>query len=399
MRSQNITYSERLDHLRFFAVLAVISFHSFYPVYKGLTGITSLNPVHAGWFSVFVLEGHSAVGLFLTLSGFLFARICFNGQFKTKQFYLNRLLRIYPLYVSALVLSMCVLPAPVSAFFTSLLTFDTLPTALKGNYVDHLWSIGVEMQFYVIFPVLLLAYRKSGIKYLLQVIALTLLIIGCVQIAMGGTREAVYATFLGRLNQAVIGMILGFSFERFRKYASHPVILLAAVASMSFALQWLHECGGLPGTGNNALWVFWPSLEALLWGAVICSYQACSVRIPDAISKVIAYLGSMSYSLYVTHYFLACMFCASFANLLLAPPHHRSSFFVPLQNLLVKHPLETSLWAGTFLILPPTLLLSYFTFNVIERPFMGFRKKYIFPVEPVPIAEITHEEKELAYNH
>lgn len=362
-------------------------------------GAAPVNPL-----SVFILEGHSAVGLFLTLSGFLFARICLTNRLNTGQFYLNRLLRIYPLYISALVLSMCVMPAPIEAFLTSLLTFNNLPTALHSNYVDHLWSIGVEMQFYILFPILLLSYRKGGQKYLLQVVVLNLLILGCVQFATGGTRDVAYATILGRLNQAVIGMMLGFSFDRFRKYASSPLVLLASLASISFALQCLHACGGMPGTGHNRLWVFWPSLEALLWGAVICSYQACSLRIPAAVSKVVAYLGSMSYSIYVVHYFLACMFCTSFANLLMAA-HHRYKFLLPLQDFLAGHPLETSLLSGTFLILPPTLLLSFFTFNVIERPFMEIRKRYVYPAEPSPVSEpppvseIAHEEKELAYHH
>lgn len=283
------------------------------------------------------------------------------------------------------------------------------------------------MQFYMLFPILLLSYRKGGQKYLLQVIVLCLLILGSVQIANVSTRDVAYATILGRLNQAVIGMMLGFSFDRFRKYASSPVVLLGALAFTSFALQWLHALGGVPGTGSNGIWVFWLSLEALLWGAIICSYQACSVKIPDAISKAFAYLGSMSYSLYVVHYFVACTLCTPFANLLLAA-HHKHKFLLPLQDLLVRHPLETSLLAGTFVILPPTLLLSFFTFNVIERPFMDIRRKYVYPVEALPVSvpstvaetsaviepsmvsgrsrnsgtsqvsEIANDEKELAYH-
>ncbi len=164
-----------------------------------------------------------------------------------------------------------------------------------------------------------------GKKYLLQVVVLCLLVLGCVQMATGGTRDVVYATILGRLNQAVIGMMMGFSFDRLRKYASNPLVLLAALGSISFALLWLHAKGGVPGTGNNVIWVFWLSFEALLWGAVICSYQACRIKIPDAISKAVAYLGSISYSLYVVHYFVACTLCTSFANLLLAE-HHRYKF-------------------------------------------------------------------------
>lgn len=60
-------------------------------------------------------------------------------------------------------------------------------------------------------------------------------------------------------------------------------------------------------------------------------------------------------------------------------------------------PLETSLMAGVLLVLPQTLLVSYFTFNVIERPFMGLRKKYVLPLAP-PSETVEHEEKQLAYH-
>lgn len=397
MRSPNIPYAERLDHLRFFAVLAVISFHVFHPIYKTLAGVASTYEAPVNALSVFVMEGNTGVGLFFTLSGFLFARICLNRNIDTRQFYLNRLLRIYPLFLSALVLSIIVNPAPIAAFLTSLLSFNTLPTALKSNFVDHLWSVGVEIQFYVLFPILLLAYRKSGLKYLFQVLILDLLLIAGLQMSTGSTRDIVYASILGRLNQAVIGMILGFSFDRIRKFAGSIWVLLAALLATSFALQCFHACGGLPGTGNNSLWVFWPSLEAFLWGAVICSYQSCRVKVPAAISKCFAYLGAMTYSLYVTHYFIACQIWPPFVKLL-QTPHSRYQFLLPLQDFLLKHPLETALWAGTFLVLPPTLLLSFFTFNVIEQPFMNIRRKYAFPVE-VPVSDVEHEDKELASQH
>ncbi len=70
MRSQNIPYSERLDHLRFFAVLSVISYHAFHPIYNVLTKVGTAVAVPVNPLSVFVIEGHTAVGLFLTLSGF-----------------------------------------------------------------------------------------------------------------------------------------------------------------------------------------------------------------------------------------------------------------------------------------------------------------------------------------
>jgi peptidoglycan/LPS O-acetylase OafA/YrhL len=385
VQSQNIAYSERLDHLRFFAALSVISFHSFHPIYVGLSKAASSAAAAVNPLNIFFVEGFSAVGLFLTLTGFLFARICLSGNVDFKQFYINRALRIYPLYLSALVFSMCVVPAPFTSFLTSLFSFQTLREALHSNYVDHLWSVGVEIQFYVIFPLLLIGYRKFGMKYLAQVVALCVLLLCAIHMSTGGTRDVAYATILGRLNQGVIGMMLGFSFDRFRKYLKNPIALIAAISALSAALLWFHGCGGMNATGGDRLWVYWLTLEAMLWGAVICCYHECAVNIPRAISKGLAALGSMSFSIYVMHYFVACSMNPWFVNLMVTP-HHRYKFLLPLQDFLMRHPTETALLAGTFLILPPTLLLAFFSFNVIERPFMTLRKRYVTPGgAPLPV--------------
>ena len=106
MRSSNLEYSEPLDHLRLVACLLVIVFHTFHPVYAWMAGAGNPNgyqiPVNP--LSVFVVDGHTGVALFLTLSGFLFARICRSGSFCVKNFYLNRFLRIYPLFIVILLI-------------------------------------------------------------------------------------------------------------------------------------------------------------------------------------------------------------------------------------------------------------------------------------------------------
>jgi peptidoglycan/LPS O-acetylase OafA/YrhL len=234
-------------------------------------------------------------------------------------------------------------------------------------------------------------------KYLFQVIALGLLLLTCVQLTAGAVRELSYLTIFGRLNQAVIGMIFGFTFDRYRRYLFSPIALFASLSIASSSLLWLHAAGGHQGTADSPLWIFWPSVEAFIWATVICTYQACSIKIPSLLSRLIAHLGAMSYSIYVVHYFFICALCAPFANLILSP-HHRYQILEHAQNWLVKHPLETSLLSGIFVILPPVLVLSFFTFNVIERPFMRLRKKYILPCEsPPPASDIEPGQYELAY--
>ena len=97
----------------------------------------------------------------MTLSGFIFQAICRNRQIIYFEFLRNRILRIAPLF---LVWTLFLFytgdtdPSKLFVAILSLLNRDAVPGA--G------WTIIVEVQFYVIFPFLLVFTRKYGIRYL-----------------------------------------------------------------------------------------------------------------------------------------------------------------------------------------------------------------------------------------
>lgn len=110
--------------------------------------------------------GFLAVDFFFTLSGFLLTLLALNeiktsGTINKKNFFLRRILRIWPLYFLILIFSFFLLPAIVHRFGWSI----TLPEKkiyywlLISNYyydthhfaLKQLWSIAVEEQFYIIF--------------------------------------------------------------------------------------------------------------------------------------------------------------------------------------------------------------------------------------------------------
>ncbi len=93
MKSENISYNPRIDQIRWLAATLVFLFH-FNLEYRDLGG-TGLN---SNWLGL-IKEGHTGVGLFFTLSGFLFMLIALNTQHIIySEFIRNRFLRIFPLF-------------------------------------------------------------------------------------------------------------------------------------------------------------------------------------------------------------------------------------------------------------------------------------------------------------
>lgn len=180
-----------LNELRALAAIAVIFHHI--ELFKFRDHIPSLY----GYLEYFISHlGKNAVYLFFVLSGFLITYLLFleKSEFKTiflKKFYLRRIYRIWPLYYTVLLISVFLIPFLVNMFqvfeltpyYYNLITdssnytwesmlmyFTFLPNiALKHGFsipgASQSWSIGVEEQFYLLWPLLLLFFNRKTIPY------------------------------------------------------------------------------------------------------------------------------------------------------------------------------------------------------------------------------------------
>lgn len=381
MRSSNLEYNEKLDHLRFLAFMMVLVFHTYHPVFNCLAkpgGMLSYtNPVNP--FSVFVVDGHTGVALFLTLSGFLFARICCKGSFSAKNFYLNRILRIYPLFVLILLLSIIWGKAnPWPSLFYSLLTLQNSPEALHVELTNHLWTLSCELQFYLVFPILLWLFRcKHGITLLLLFMGIDILALLTAWLQDGQVLSLAYGTTLGRINQCIIGMILGFTLDKFESRLRNPLYLLLSVVALSLLLQIVHSCGGTVFGQAHPIWIVYPTLEAIAWSGVIATYVSCSAQFPRWLSRMLAAGGALSYSLYVWHFYFCVVLYRTTVPLLLNKSHG-VTWVTPLQDWLLAHPFFSSIAVPLFVVFPVTLLVSIVTYNFVEVPFFSLRQRYIF---------------------
>ncbi len=169
-------YRADIDGLRAIAVLSVVGFHAFPEVIKG---------------------GFIGVDIFFVISGFLISSIIIssleNGTFSFNEFYARRIKRIFPALI--LVMTACfvfgwfaLLPdeykqlgkhiAAGAGFISNLIFWQ------EAGYFDntaetkpllHLWSLGVEEQFYIVWPLLLYLTWKRRFNLLMLTITVVVL--------------------------------------------------------------------------------------------------------------------------------------------------------------------------------------------------------------------------------
>jgi peptidoglycan/LPS O-acetylase OafA/YrhL len=171
-----------LDALRFFAFLAVFLSHCFsYFAYTFPNKYLELLHRH------FFINGNLGVNFFFVLSGFLISWLLFlekekNGKIDIKAFYMRRILRIWPVYFSVVAIGFLI---PIFTRLTFLSQsnfhitskFDQLPWYLffLGNFdiscngstnfiTSVLWSVSVEEQFYLVWPIVFLFLSKKNIR-------------------------------------------------------------------------------------------------------------------------------------------------------------------------------------------------------------------------------------------
>jgi peptidoglycan/LPS O-acetylase OafA/YrhL len=165
-----VKYRPEIDGLRCLAVCAVVLYHAGIPGFSG---------------------GYVGVDVFFVISGYLITSIISReievGTFTFRDFYLRRIRRIFPALF--LVLAVCLpfawwllTPGQLREFSQSAsaatLFSSNVYFFLKSGYFGanaeelpllHTWSLAVEEQFYLVFPLILLAFRRTGVVWVLTI--------------------------------------------------------------------------------------------------------------------------------------------------------------------------------------------------------------------------------------
>jgi peptidoglycan/LPS O-acetylase OafA/YrhL len=182
-------YYPALDGLRGIAVLSVVAFHLGVPLFSlGWTGVT----------------------LFFALSGFLISGILMDSRTSQNYFttfYARRALRILPLYYGTLVVVMFVIPLLVPNaevppphdrlfyFFYLNNCTSLLQVPNNSQYLGHFWTLAIEEQFYLVWPMIVFLVRPARLKWAMMLIASCGLISWLYLLNFGATPESGRLTF------------------------------------------------------------------------------------------------------------------------------------------------------------------------------------------------------------
>lgn len=301
-------------------------------------------------------EGHSGVAFFCTISGFILYWLYSEKQVSYTQFIKRRALRIAPLFLFVTFLAFL-----LDRTWTTGQLLGALTTIHIGSLVGIAgqgWSVLVEMQFYLLFPILLLFSKRYGLSYFMLLIVLFVALRWLVWVDKGTVRDLAYLTLYGRADQFLAGMLTAAAVKRFsQKQYNMPLAwagFVTGAAIVVFACRDLYEKGGFFGTIGGELWVFQPTLEAIGYSLVIAGYVLASKgQAAGKISTFLSYLGRISFSMYMIH--------------------------VLVYAALAKLPLSPTTWeqsVAMFFVIafPAVILASMATYELIERPFLELRK-------------------------
>lgn len=178
--SSGKTYFDNLDGLRFFCFLSVFLFHSFHTEIPAVKQSGIFNLVKFNLFG----NGFLGVNFFFVLSGFLITYLLIkekqrNGKIHIVNFWIRRVLRIWPLYFACVFYGFVIFPytkimagsqpdetANIWYYLTFISNFDYIHKGLPDSPgLGVLWSVAIEEQFYLVWPVILsfFAVRKFWI--------------------------------------------------------------------------------------------------------------------------------------------------------------------------------------------------------------------------------------------
>ena len=339
-------YRADIDGLRAIAVLSVVLFHAF-P--KLLTG------------------GFTGVDVFFVISGFLISSIIFENSYNNKfnfiEFYSRRIKRIFPALITVLISSyilawFILLDTEFKqlgfhifggASFTSNLILwneaSYFDTSADSKPLLHLWSLGIEEQFYIFWPLLIVFFNKNKNIYIpILIIILASFIYNFLNIKIDPT--ATFYSLFTRLWELASGGLLAwllitnnnnknnYSIDNQKFNQLNNLLSIIGLILLIYSFYRINNNLSFPGK-----WAIIPVL-----GSILIIYSGPNALINKYIlsNKFLVWIGLISFPLYLWHWPL-----------------------ITFTRILYSNQVDPQLMIGVLFL---STFLAWFTYRFIEKP-------------------------------
>ncbi len=360
--SASKTVFPALNGLRFWAALLVVIHH------------IEQTKMFFGYPHIFKIPfidniGSIGVSLFFVLSGFLITYLLLQEQkdhsrIHLGRFYMRRILRIWPLYYGVVLLAFFVLPYFYLHFgwdqnfyanfsFKLMLYVLILPNVCLALFpevlaANQLWSIGVEEQFYLVWPLLVVFFRRNLLWVFAAILAgKSLLHVGLNYVTphgsgLGWLNELVHQFEIEKLTIGSIGAYLLFNEKKeILRLIYHP---------MTQAVGWV---GLLGFAAFHVQMNFYSTVLGFLMLIVLMNMCRRTHFWTD--HPWVSYMGKTSYSMYMLHQFIIL------AVLSMAKQRFKGASF------------QVVMYAAS---LPLTALVSIASYELLEKPFLRLKTRF-----------------------
>lgn len=302
LSATHLKYRKDIDGLRAIAVLFVVVFHAFPHTLSG---------------------GFIGVDIFFVISGYLITSIIIdnfnNSSFSFSNFYARRTRRLAPALILVLVFSLA-----IGLFFLQNDEFKQLTKHILGGvtftsniifwneagYFDnsadskpllHLWSLAIEEQFYLIWPIslfIIFNYKKLNLIFLTY-FALTLFFFISLTLSYNQPVSAFFG-LQSRFWEFLVGAALSFTIS---KTEAHPTPNNIKIQNIKSLLGCFFIVSGLWFITNQSLFPGWLVLLPVIGSALVISAGPRAFINKTILSnQIIVYIGLISYPLYLWHW-------------------------------------------------------------------------------------------------
>jgi peptidoglycan/LPS O-acetylase OafA/YrhL len=366
-----------LDGVRGLAVMMVLVFHF----------VGQMLPTNSAERAIVAVTKHGLLGvdLFFVLSGFLITGLLYEAHDKQhylRNFYMRRVLRIFPLYYGVLALVFFVAPLipqlrgptldglldrQAWAWLYGVNVYLAGHEEWSFSYLNHFWSLSVEEHFYLVWPfvVLLLARRPRALIAVSLAISLGAMLGRVIGIAMGLSWWTTVVLTPFKLDGLALGAFLAVlvrqpgGLDWLVRGLPRVTVVVGGFVVATFVWTVLVSRQGLELVASIRVALFQILLACLLVWALIAPQPGVTSRFFR--SRAMVFFGTYSYGLYVYHHFISYYLAANRTELELA-------------NRLGSHGLAIALQATLGISI--SVALAYLSYELFEKRFLNLKRRF-----------------------